>query len=61
MSAQKIALVTGASRGLGKDMATSIAKKSIDVILTYRSNKAEAEETVKEIEALAILNPLMVL
>ena len=31
----KIALVTGGSRGLGKDMATSIALKGIDVILTY--------------------------
>ncbi len=48
----KIALVTGGSRGLGKDMATSIAKKGIDVILTYRTNEAEANQTVKDIEAL---------
>lgn len=48
----KIALVTGGSRGLGKDMATSIAKKGIDVILTYRNNEAEALKTVKEIESL---------
>jgi len=53
MSAQtKIALVTGGSRGLGKDMAISIAKKGIDVILTYRTNQTEAQETVKAIEAL---------
>lgn len=53
MSTQtKIALVTGGSRGLGKDMAISIAKKGIDVILTYRTNKSEAQETVKAIEAL---------
>lgn len=53
MSAQsKIALVTGGSRGLGKDMAISIAKKGIDVILTYRTNETEAQETVKAIEAL---------
>lgn len=53
MSAQKkIALVTGGSRGLGKDMAISIAKKGIDVILTYRSNEAEAKETVASVEAL---------
>jgi NAD(P)-dependent dehydrogenase (short-subunit alcohol dehydrogenase family) len=51
MSAQtKIALVTGGSRGLGKDMAISIAKKGIDVILTYRSNEAEAKKTAGEIE-----------
>ncbi len=48
----KIALVTGGSRGLGKDMAISIAKKGTDVILTYRTNEAEAQQTVQEIEAL---------
>ena len=48
----KIALVTGGSRGLGKNMAIAIAKKGIDIILTYNSKKEEAEETVKEIENL---------
>ncbi|MWB92809.1 SDR family oxidoreductase [Flavobacterium sp. GA093] len=48
----KIALVTGGSRGLGKNMAIAIAKKGIDVILTYNSKKDEAEEVVKEIENL---------
>lgn len=48
----KIALVTGGSRGLGKNMALAIAKKGINVILTYNSKKEEAEETVKEIESL---------
>ncbi len=53
MAAQtKIALITGGSRGLGKNMATSIAKKGTDVILTYRSNEAEAQHTVKEIESM---------
>src|SRR5439155_20308464 len=51
MSAKtKIALVTGGSRGLGKNMAIKIAAKGIDVILTYRSNEDEANKTVKEIE-----------
>ncbi len=49
---KKIAIVTGGSRGLGKDMAISLAKKNIDVLLTYNSNKELAEETVKEIVAL---------
>lgn len=49
---QKIALVTGGSRGLGKDMAISIARKGIDVVLTYRNKKEEAQATVKEIEGL---------
>ena len=48
----KIALVTGGSRGLGKNMAIALAKKSIDIILTYNSNKEAADEVVKEIEAL---------
>ncbi len=51
MSTAKIALVTGGSRGLGKNMALSIAKKGIDVILTYNSKKNEAEAVVKTIEA----------
>ena len=52
MSKSKIVLVTGGSRGLGKNMALAIAKKGLDVVLTYNSKKEEAEETVKEIEAL---------
>src|SRR5438045_1178633 len=53
MSTQtKIALVTGGSRGLGKDMAISIARKGMDVIITYRANETEAQQTVAVIEAL---------
>ena len=48
----KIALVTGGSRGLGRAMATSLAKKGIDVVITYNSNKVEADKVVAEIEAL---------
>jgi NAD(P)-dependent dehydrogenase (short-subunit alcohol dehydrogenase family) len=46
----KIALVTGGSRGLGKNMALSLAKKGIDVILTYNSKKEEALAVVAGIE-----------
>ena len=52
MPTSKIALVTGGSRGLGKDMAISLAEKGIDVILTYRNKEEEARETVKTIEGL---------
>ncbi len=45
-----IALITGGSRGLGKDMALNSAKQGHDVILTYNSKKAEAEEVVTAIE-----------
>ena len=50
MTNSKIALVTGGSRGLGKDMALSLARKGINVMLTYNSKKEEALEVVKEIE-----------
>jgi len=46
----KIALVTGGSRGLGKDMAINLARKGIDVILTYNSKKEDAEAVVATIE-----------
>jgi NAD(P)-dependent dehydrogenase (short-subunit alcohol dehydrogenase family) len=52
MTQHKIALVTGGSRGLGKNMALSLAQKGIGVILTYHTNQAEAEAVVKEIEAM---------
>lgn len=46
----KIALVTGGSRGLGKDMALQLAKKGFDVILTYQTKKEFAQEVVNEIK-----------
>lgn len=52
MSRTKIALVTGGSRGIGKNIALKIAEKGLDVILTYHSKKDAAEKVVKEIEKL---------
>src|SRR5687768_15293999 len=46
----KIALVTGGSRGLGKNTALKLAERGFDVVLTYRSKKQEAESVVSEIE-----------
>ena len=46
----KIALVTGGSRGLGKDSAIQLAKKGFQIILTYQTKKEFADEVVKEIE-----------
>lgn len=48
----KIALITGGNRGLGKNAALKIARKGLDVIITYRSNKEEAEAVVGEIKAM---------
>ncbi|MDU4696963.1 MAG: SDR family oxidoreductase [Paenibacillus sp.] len=47
-----IALVTGGSRGLGRNSALALARKGIDVIITYHSRKEEAEKVVQDIEAL---------
>jgi NAD(P)-dependent dehydrogenase (short-subunit alcohol dehydrogenase family) len=49
---RKIALVTGGSRGLGKNMSLALAQKGIDVILTYNSNKEAANEVVDQIHSL---------
>ena len=48
----RIALVTGSSRGLGRNMAIALARKGVDVIGTYHSNQAEAAATAAAIEAL---------
>ncbi|MFG1221275.1 SDR family NAD(P)-dependent oxidoreductase [Xanthobacter wiegelii] len=48
----KIALVTGASRGLGRNTALSIARHGGDVIVTYQSRAEDAQAVVSEIEAL---------
>ena len=47
-----IALVTGGSRGLGRSTALHLAKSGTDVVLTYKSGRAEAEATVAEIESM---------
>jgi NAD(P)-dependent dehydrogenase (short-subunit alcohol dehydrogenase family) len=47
--ASKIALITGGSRGLGRNTALKLAEHGNDVILTYRSSRTEAEAVVKEI------------
>ena len=45
----KIALVTGASRGIGRQIALSMAREGALVIVNYNGSAARAEETVKEI------------
>ncbi|WP_293304544.1 SDR family NAD(P)-dependent oxidoreductase [Pedobacter sp. UBA5917] len=51
---KKIALVTGGSRGLGKNMALRIAEKGINVIITYHSNETEAKAVVQDMEKMGV-------
>ena len=46
----KIALVTGSSRGLGKNTALALAKKGVGIIVTYNSSLDEAKNVVSTIE-----------
>ena len=48
-SRTKIALITGGSRGLGKSTALNLARRGVDVILTYHSKQAQADAVVSEI------------
>jgi NAD(P)-dependent dehydrogenase (short-subunit alcohol dehydrogenase family) len=48
----KIALVTGGSRGLGKNMALRLAEQGVDVIITYNTQKEDALAVVKSIESI---------
>lgn len=52
MNTSKIALVTGGSRGLGKNMVLSLARTGVDVMFTYNSNLEEADKVVAEVQAM---------
>ena len=49
MERAKIAIVTGGSRGLGRNMAMKLAEKNIDIIITYHTNKKAADEVVLQV------------
>ncbi|KMQ64837.1 short-chain dehydrogenase [Chryseobacterium angstadtii] len=48
----KIALITGGSRGLGKNAALKVAQKGLDVIITYKNSREEADAVVNEIKGM---------
>ena len=49
---QKTAIITGGSRGLGRDMALNLAKNGVDIIFSYHTNTKKAQEVIDEIKAL---------
>ena len=48
----KIAIVTGASRGIGRNTAVNLGKRGVDLIFTYHSNQQEAQGLIREAEAM---------
>ncbi|HXM12506.1 MAG TPA: SDR family oxidoreductase [Terriglobales bacterium] len=48
----KIAIITGGSRGLGRNTAINLARRGVDIIFTYRANEKESESLIREIEAM---------
>ncbi|WP_273208133.1 3-oxoacyl-[acyl-carrier-protein] reductase [Marinobacter subterrani] len=50
----KVALVTGASRGIGRHIALQLAQRGADVAINYRSRQPEGDEVAREIEATGV-------
>src|SRR5438105_15316628 len=48
----KTAVVTGGSGGLGRNTSLNLATRGVDIILTYHSNKAEADSLINEVEGI---------
>lgn len=54
MTDKKVALVTGASRGIGRACAIELAKAGLDVVINYAGNDEAAQKTADEITALGV-------
>ena len=48
----RVAVITGGSRGLGRNTAVNLARRGVNVIFTYRSNQKEADSLIREVEAM---------
>ncbi len=54
MTNNKVALVTGSSRGIGKKIALTLAEEGYSIVVNYARSKSKAQETVEEIKALGV-------
>ena len=54
MLKDKIALVTGSSRNIGRAIALRLAREGADIIVNYVLHRKDAEQTAKDIEALGV-------
>lgn len=50
----KIALITGGSRGLGRNAALQLARQGVDILFTYRSGKTEADNLLTQLQSMGI-------
>ena len=48
----RIAIITGGSRGLGRNTAVNLARRGVDVLFTYRANQKEAKSLIREAETI---------
>ena len=48
----KTAIITGGSRGLGRNTAINLARRGVDIIFTYRSNRKKRRALIREVEAM---------
>ena len=54
MGERRVALVTGATRGIGKEIALELAQNGLDIAINYRSMQEGIEDLKKEIEAYGV-------
>lgn len=48
----RVAIITGGSRGLGRNTAINLAQRAVDIVFSYRANQKEAESLIREVEAM---------
>jgi NAD(P)-dependent dehydrogenase (short-subunit alcohol dehydrogenase family) len=48
----RTAIITGGSRGLGRNTAIHLARRGVDILFTYRANQKEADSLIREVEAM---------